>query len=411
MRPWLTIVMFAACGGNDETPVTDASPVDVNPPQCEALPAMGQFARRQGNPRLSAGATFTDGLIDTTITDPDVSFDAAANRFDLYYSAEHATAFGQVGNQVIRHATSPDRMTWTVDDAPVLEASADGAAWDRATTEAPSVVIDPAASADRRYLMVYAGSSAQFPNHPFPASSIGAAFSADGVTFTRVSAADSPHGEAGLVLTAADVYAGVGTGTKDGIVDDPELVLVDGVYHLFFTSFTCDGSGCANVIASGVAHATSTDGIHWVVAQAPVKSLLRASADDTTGGRAPSAIYDAVHCRWELWQTSDLPGDVAAQPVVLDNAAGVWHADSSDGIQWSVSFIGQRDVTWNQTSPAAGEALGLRAGADVAQVSSGRVMLMVGYDDQNVPAGSVLPTTAGTRAGVMTMNVITRDVP
>jgi len=298
-------------------------------------------------------------------------------------------------------------MTWTVADTPALAASA---GWD-SSIAAPSVIVDPAAPADRRFVMAYAGAAGQITGRGIPAASIGIAFSADGQTFTRVAAADSPHAEDGLVLTAADVYAGVGTGTKEGTVDDPELVLVDGVYHVFFTSLSCDGASCANTITSGVGHATSTDAIHWTVAQAPVKSLLRASADATSGGRAPSAIYDAVHCRWELWQTNDVSSDVAGQPVTLDNSAGVWHADSMDGAQWSVFYTGRRDVSWNQAAPDDGEHLGLSAGADVALVSGGRLMLAVGYDDQNVPAGATLPTGAGTTAGISVINVITRDLP
>jgi hypothetical protein len=89
----------------------------------------------------------------------------------------------------------------------------------------------------------------------------------------------------------------------------------------------------------------------------------------------------------------------------------VWHADSTDGTQWSVFYTGRRDVTWNPTTPDDGEHLGLSAGADVALVSGGRLMLAVGYDDQAVPAGSTLPTTSGTTAGVTVINVITRDLP
>lgn len=406
MRRW-PLILLAACGGDDPPP--GDAPGDSPTSQCQPLPATGQFTRRNGNPEIVAGATFTDGLRDTAFSDPDLRFDATANRYELYYTAEHATAFGVVGTQVIRRATSVDRLTWTVDDAPVLEPSTDPNGWDRATTEAPSIVFNPDAPADRRYLMLYAGSSEAFP-HPgydFPASQIGAAFSADGITFTRVSAADSPHGQAGLVLTTAQVYQGA----VGAVLDDPEVVLQDGVYHAFFSSFSCGGASCADVVHDGVGHATSTDGLTWVVAQAPVKSLLKASADDRTGGKAPSAIYDAVHCRFELWQSNDEAVDTSAQPVALDNTAGVWHADSSDAVQWSIFYTGQRDVAWNPASPAAGEGLGLRAGFDVADVRGGRVMVYVGYDDEDVPTGATLPTQNATISGVMTLNIATRDVP
>lgn len=377
--------------------------------QCQPLPAIGQFTRRNGNPEIIAGATFSDTKRDIAFSDPDLRFDATAGRYELYYTAEHADDFGEPSTQVIRRATSLDRMTWTVGDAPALVPSSDITAWDRATTEAPSVVFNANAPADRRYLMLYAGSSGAFP-HPgynFPASQIGAAISADGVTFTRISASESPHGQAGLVLTTNQVYQGA----VGAVLDDPEVVIQDGVYHAFFSSFSCMGTDCATIVHRGVGHATSTDGLTWTPAQAPVKSLSRASANDTTGGTAPSAIYDAVHCRWELWQSNDLAGDTTAQTAQLDNTAGVWHADSDDATQWSISYTSARDLAWNQAAPAAGEKLGMRSGFDVADVNGGRVMVYVGYDDQNVPAGSTLPTTNASTSGVMTINIATRDVP
>ncbi len=402
------LTFLVACGGDDPAP-GDGPAGDTPMSQCQPLPAIGQFTRRSGNPEIVAGATFTDGKLDIGFSDPDLRFDTATARFELYYTAEHSTAFGTPGTQVIRRATSPDRMTWTVGDVPVLEPSTDVNAWDRATTEAPSVVFNPAAPADRRYLMMYSGSSRKFPHagYDFPEAQIGAAFSADGITFTRVSAADSPHGQAGLVLTAQQIYQGA----VGAIVDEPEVALDEnGLYHVFFSSFSCEGADCVTPLNTGVGHATSADGLTWTLAQAPVRSLLEASADTKTGGVAPSAIYDAVHCRWELWQNKERGGD-PAQPVVLDNTSGVWHAESRDAVQWSIFFTSQRDLAWSAAQPAAGEKLGMRRGFDVAELTGGRVMVYVGYDDQNVPANSTLPTANATRAGVMTINIATRDVP
>jgi hypothetical protein len=89
----------------------------------------------------------------------------------------------------------------------------------------------------------------------------------------------------------------------------------------------------------------------------------------------------------------------------------VYKAESSDGVAWSIFHTSPRDVSWSASPSAAGEALGVRTGFDVAQQSNGRVMVYVGYDDDNVPAGSTLPTASGTTPGVMTINVATRDVP
>ncbi|MBA3393910.1 MAG: hypothetical protein H0T89_14785 [Deltaproteobacteria bacterium] len=412
MRHHVTLIWFLVLGcGGGSSGSPDAgvdAGVDAPPSNCQPLGAQGQFIRRAGNPRLLAGRTFGDGKQDLSIADPDVHWDGT--RYRVYYSATHATTFAATDKvPVVRHASSADRMTWTVDDAPVFTISADTAAWDRLHTEAPTVVENPAAPADRRYLMLYAGASRAFPfaGYAFPEYNIGAAFSADGITFTRITAAQSPHAKAGLVLTGQQAYPG----STGAIVSDPDVAIIDGVYHVWFTSFACTGPSCGTPTDSGIAHATSPDGITWTVREAPVRSLLRASADRKSGGQQPSVIHDAVHCRWELWLTNDLGAENDAQPTELANTMGVYHADSVDGLNWSINYARARDLQWSATEP--GERLGLRTGIDVAQNTTGRLMLYVGYDDQNVPAGYTIPdrTTAGSRSGVMTLNVATRDLP
>jgi hypothetical protein len=377
---------------------------------CQPQSATGAFYRRQPNPRFIAGRMFTDGSKDTAIADPDLRWDGQA--WQLYYQSPHGTMFNPPGPQVIRRATSSDLATWTFDETPSLVASSDAGAWDSTHTETPSVAYNPNAPADRRYLLLYSGASAMFPGYTFPAYAIGAAFSADGKTFTRVPVAESPKGKAGLVLTGADAYPGAG----GALVADPEVVFVGGMYHLWFSSFACTGTNCSVVESFGISHATSTDGVNWTVDAAPITSLLRASADKTTGGAQPSVVYDDVHCRWEMWLTSDSPAtENDNQPIEFNNMVGVWHATSTNGSTWSINYNFARDLTWDQT--ASGEHLGLLTGADVASKGTGRYMVYVGFDDQNVPTGSFLPDRtaatggAGFQPGVMTLNVATRDAP
>jgi hypothetical protein len=311
---------------------------------------------------------------------------------------------------MIRHASSPDLVAWTIDDAPSLVAATDAAAWDHHNTETPSVAYNPDAAPDRRYVLMYSGANGMLPGFTFPAYAIGVAFSADGHTFTRVPAAESPHGKDGLAFTGMDAYPAEG----GGIVADPDITYVNGTYQLWFSSFACGGTNCASETAFGVGHATSTDAVHWTPAEVPVRSLLRASADKTTGGKNPSVIYDDTHCRWEMWLTSDVAGETDVQPVVFNNMVGAWHATSSDAVTWSINYTGQRDLAWNATTPDAGEHLGLLTGADVAAKGTARYMVYVGFDDQNVPSGFYLPDHSaqpGYRPGVMTLNVATRDAP
>lgn len=408
LRRGLSLFLLAwGCGGDDAAVIPDAPSVTPDaPPTCRPQSAVGSFYRRQPNPRFIAGRTFSDALVDTAIADPDLRWDGSL--WHLYYQTPHGSSFNTPGPQIIRHATSSDLVTWTFDEAASLAVPTDSAAWDATHVETPTVVYDPAAPAERRYLLLYAGASGTLPGYTFPAYAIGAAFSADGKTFSRVPASESPHGQDGLVLTGADVYPGAG----GAIVADPEVVLVGGTYHLWFSSFSCAGANCGTVTAFGIGHATSTDGIHWAVDAAPIPSLSRASADPTTGGAQPSVIYDDVHCRWELWLTSDSPPtENDDQPVEFNNMVGVWRATSTDGSTWSINYSFARDFVWDASAP--GEHLGLLTGADIAAVGGGRYMVYVGFDDQNVPTGSFLPdrTATGYRPGVMTLNLATRDAP
>lgn len=406
----VTILAACACGDDGASPVDAATPdspaIDSPQPQCENQGAIGQFIRRAGNPRVLPGTTFLDGKLDIHIADPDVRWDAATSTWEAYWAAGHATSYTAADLvPVIRRATSVDRMTWTIDNAPALSAPSDTSAWDHGNTETPTVIYNPNAPADRRYMMMYSGANGTFPGYSFADYAIGAAFSADGKTFTRVPASESPHGKAGLVLEASQIHP-VGS---DGIVADPELVLVGDTYHLFFSSFTCHGASCATIDSYGVSHATSTDGVHWTIVAAPIRSLLRSSAL-TSGGAQPSVIYDAVHCKWEMWLKSDADTDVTNQPVAFNNMAGVYKAESTDGLSWNVNFAFSRDLAWMQAEP--GEGLGLLTGVDVAANGNGRLMLFVGFDDQSVPNGFVLPLRAGgTTAGVFALNVATRDLP
>ena len=407
IRTYLVLALLVACGSDPakpDAPSPDAPP-DTPPSQCQAQGAVGNFYRRTPNPRMIAGThAYTDGTVDIAITDPDLAWDGAA--WQLYYHGPNSVDYQSPITPMIRHASSPDLAAWTIDDAPALTAPADVGAWDHMTTETPTVAYNPDAPADRRYLMLYSGANATFPGYAFPGYAIGAAFSADGKTFTRIAASESPHAVAGQVLTAGDAFPG-----KMGVVADPELAYVSGTYHLWFSSFACTGTSCATVSDYGISHATSTDGIHWSVLEAPVRSLLRSGADHTSGGGQPSVIYDDVHCRWEMWLRSDTDGESSGQPVLFNNMVGVWHATSTNAMTWTINYNSARDLAWNAAAPDPGEHLGLLTGADVAIKNGGRYMVFSGFDDQAVPAGFALPdhSQQGFEPGVITLNVATRD--
>lgn len=401
MRRTLWIVFTLVGCGDDAAKVPDGGGMPTpDSPTCQPQSAVGSFYRRTPNPRLVAGGhTFTDSKLDTSIADPDLSWDGAT--WHIYYGTDHGT-YGGATVPLIREATSPDLATWTPRETPTLGLPTDTNAWDAVTIEAPSVVFDAAAPADRRYMMFYAGTKSA-TTAAFRAYSIGLAISADGITFTRILSGDSPKGEAGLVLTGADAYPAA----TSARLSDPDVVLVGSTFHMWFSSQGCNGSTCTG---TGIGHATSTDGLHWTIDAAPVPSLLRMSSDPNSGGGQPSAVYDDVHCKWEMWLANDSPAtENDNQPTESANMVGVWHATSTNAASWTISYTQVRDLVWDGT--ASGEHLGMRTGADVAIRSGGRYMVYTGYDDQNVPTGATLPTRTGTTSAVMTLDLATRDAP
>lgn len=393
-RLWvIATVLATGCGGGDGDPdaTEDARPrSDDGDPGVDAAPACSDdtqptapFVRHAGNPVYLPGETFTDGLFDVVGADPDVRWDDDAGRWRIYWMGPHGSTFVGPHTQLIRAVESTDGLTMTVRDQPALVAASDPAAWDSVNTETPSVAYNPDAPPGRRYLLLYAGARDKLGTFPFPEYGIGAAFSADGLTFTRIAAAESPHDQAGLVLTAEQVFG------TDGVVADPEVVYADGQYHLWFSSFSCDGAGCANILAFGISYATSTDGVSWTVrGDSPLPTLLRTPGVRQSGGSQPSVVWDAERCQWEMWMTHDAGGENAAQPVVFNNSPGFHHATSEDGISWSFDPA-MRDLAWDAAAP--GEAMGLLTGADVAARGRERRMLYVGFHDQDVPAGFLLP--------------------
>ncbi len=362
---WLVLTLIA-CGDDAPIMVDAPSMQNADAPTCQPLSAVGSFYRRTPNPRLVAGGhTYTDNSVDSQLIDPDLSWDGST--WHLYYVSPSGT-FASPGSPQTRHATSTDLATWTYQDTPSLVGAVE-----------PTVAKKP----DGSYLMIYS--------------------SGTGLMSATSATASGTFGSATPVLTASDVYPNA-SGARLG---DPELVIVGSTYHLWFSSQDCANPTCTK---KGIGHATSSDGTTWTLDIAPVPSLLRASADPSTGGIAPSVVYDEPHCRWEMWLAKDSPlTENDNQPTEDDNMVGVYHATSTNGTSWTVSYTQIRDLVWDNT--AAGEHLGMRAGADVALKSSGRYLVYTGYDDQNVPPNATLTTRTGTTAGVMTLNLATRDAP
>lgn len=150
---------------------------------------------RDSAPIITAGAYGDDGLLDISSADPDVLYDMHTGVWRLWYQTGRTSEYTASDNQmVIRFAQSIDNgSSWTVDPEPALVLSDDPSAWDATQTETPSVVYDHNAPEDRRYKLYYSGASGEHPLG-FPNYQTGLANSADGRTFRRLPADESPYG-------------------------------------------------------------------------------------------------------------------------------------------------------------------------------------------------------------------------
>jgi hypothetical protein len=381
----LASVLFA-CAGRSTPP---------GPPD---LPA--DSWSRDTAPLLSAGARGGDGLLDISIADPDALYDARIGIWNLWYQTGRAKTYTSSDNQmVIRHAQSADGgSTWIVDPVPALTLPGDPSAWDATHTETPSVIYDPDAPDDRKFKLYYSGASGQHPLG-FPDYQIGLAVSADGRTFHRLPAEESPYHQAGLVLRAAEALPDV-NGLAGGIVSDPEVQLIHGVYQLWFSSFGNDAK--LGILAFGISHATSADGIHWTPSPNNPIPGLRNSRN--AGGQQPSVAWNPVLGRWEMWFTSDTEGETALIPSTFNPALGFWLATSTDAVSWKVDYRAPRDVYWRPGSPD--ETYGLLTGADVVIVGGTRHLFYTGWGSIRVPQGFIVPVRDNRKYVPAVLNLI-----
>ncbi len=160
------------------------------------------------------------------------------------------------------------------------------------------MIINPAASApaSQRFIMFYAGANTLAnagTGRPAgtPYYGIGLAYSADGVSFTRIQ--PGLGSQPGLVLPASSALFGPLPGTYgDGVLADPSVVAVGTTLHLWCTSYAETTGTTRSPLAFGIAHAVSNDdGQTWTFPQAnPLASLYRPGA--LGGGQQPSVIQD-----------------------------------------------------------------------------------------------------------------------
>jgi hypothetical protein len=147
---------------------------------------------KAGNAVFQAQADWEMGIcVDQACTtraggvgEPTVLFDPATG-YRMWYAA--LGTLGGVGTFRLGYATSPDGITWTRNADPVFEPG-DSGNWDDAGVTEPAVVLDPVLGYHLFYFGFSQGAVSQCSNAggcTFTPGSIGHAYSADGITWTR----------------------------------------------------------------------------------------------------------------------------------------------------------------------------------------------------------------------------------
>ncbi len=368
------------------------------------------WARSPANPIAEPFGLMDEGETDLAIADPVVIWDEEDGLFKAWWSTTVMGIYGPDGPPVngIRYAESPDGVQWKVQRELAFATDlGDPTAWDGTNAETPFVIKVPGNPPERRYLLYYSGGNAGACTvGDAPCYEIGLAFSSDGRTFSRLPAAESPYGEAGLVLRGEEVLAGTSEMAL-GVVADPTLVVdPDGTLRMWMSSYAGDSSGAP--LAFGIAHASSTDGIHWTPSPGnPLPTLSRPG--EPTSGQQPSVLWNPSIGRYEMWFTNDRPSDTARIPALLFHAFGFWHATSEDGVHWTPEYGEEPDFRWDAACPS--ERWGLLTGVHVLLHEGEYRMYYAAWSAEDVPPLFTTPTPGMPVPAVTALSLAVRPVP
>jgi predicted GH43/DUF377 family glycosyl hydrolase len=199
-----------------------------------------------------------------TTSDATLLYNKQANCWQKWFAVKESV--GDIEATVIKVCESTDGKNWSVAQEPALEPSLTPESWDSGSVESPVVLHNAGAAPDRRFMMWYSGSSGTGGQRDHSAG-IGLAFSADGKTFKRVSAAESPYKVAGLVINAQDTFPDV-PAVKAGLLAEPRVVFMDGRYQMWFSKIGSGDGG--EILSAGVSKADSPDGINWKTGNDPL---------------------------------------------------------------------------------------------------------------------------------------------
>ncbi len=271
-----------------------------------SLRGSGEWVRFPSNPVLRAP---DDRAI---VADPSILFDPARRRYRMWFGH---VGVGLQGGPAARigYGDSPDGVRWSNLAFELVPLGAQGA-WDDRHVETPRVIRDDGEpDPAKRFKMWYSGLTGE---HTYR---IGYATSADGLTWRKLPAGQSPYGKAGLVLDVQD---------GELAVSDPTVLQRNGRYHLWFSMLSLRGGKPDG----GIGYATSEDGIRW--RRHPASPVVRGSGWDARWGvegwpGIPYVLWSGQE--YELWYHAGLyPKDARVDP----SKQAIGYAASKDGVRW-----------------------------------------------------------------------------
>jgi predicted GH43/DUF377 family glycosyl hydrolase len=238
-----------------------------------------EWVRDPNNPVLQRG---NSGEFDSQLVEnPYVLFDGTG--YHMWYAGGAGTGTVRIG-----YAYSSDGINnWTKQLNPVLQPGPSGS-WDAGTVFQPCVLFD-----GTTYHMWYGG------HNGINNRQIGYATSSDGINWDK-------H------LSNPVVGPGTSGTWEDQWVDSPDVLLIDGVYHMWYSG--SDGT------TTRIGHAISSNGITWE------KDTLNPVLEDgatwvAVGVYQPSVLFDGT--RYHMWYSGG--------GVFLSS---IGYAKSFDGRNW-----------------------------------------------------------------------------
>lgn len=390
------------CGGTDH-PAADAS-LDAPALDAPGVPAFPcgpmlttAWSRCAGNAIVRPGRRFDDGDLELSVGDPSVLYDPDEQRWKAWWSSGAAATPTSATSRVhIMYAESSDGIAWNVQLEPALRSGVDPLNWDHSRIETPTVIKVPTNPPDRRYVMFYAGGNdVDYPHTPGLAYTwyqLGVAFSADGRTFTRMPAAESPYTVAtsgfrkidGLVLLARDAFPAA-LRAANGVVADPELVVDGSDVRLLFSSLAT-AADRTTYLAYGVSGARVTSLVTPRLEMTPGNPII-------SGAAQPSAI--AVAGQFEVYVVYDSAADSALMPSVFNSYYGIWKHTSADLVTFSARGT-THDFSMANGPPE--ERYGWVKAGDVVYADGIRRFYYPTFRSDAVPAGFYCPVRHGSVA-------------